>query len=222
MLLVRGFVVAIAGGDHHSFDTKGHHLVEEIADAFGVGAVEESGIGGDTEAAFDRFADCFGGDVVGAFTADGKIVVIFLAVHVDAEGEIFTGGEEVELFFQQQCIGAEIDLFLSGDQALDDFVNLRVHQRLAAGDRNHGGAAFVDGFETLLGGQVLFQHVGGVLDLPATCAGEIAAKEGLEHEHERVLLVAAQALLEHIRGDGPHLGNWYAHKQTFDLYGEPE
>ncbi len=65
------------------------------------------------------------GDVEAAFAADGEIVVILLAVHVDAEGEIFAGLEEVDFFLEQQGVGAEIDVFFPGDEALDDFVDLR-------------------------------------------------------------------------------------------------
>ena len=132
------------------FDAEVHHLVEEGADALGVGAVEEGGVGGDAEAALDGFADAFDGDVVAAFAADGEVVVLLLAVHVDAEGEVLAGREQVELFLEQQGVGAEVDVLFAGDQAFDDLLDLRVQQRLAAGDGDHRRAAFVDGVEALL------------------------------------------------------------------------
>ena len=57
-----------------------------------------------------------------------------------------------------------------------------------------GRAAFVDGLEALLGRQVLLQDVGGVLDLAAAGAGEIAAEERLEHQHERISLAPGELL----------------------------
>ena len=50
VFLVGGFVVGVAGGKHHALDAEVHHLVEERPDAFGIGAIEEGGVGGDAEA----------------------------------------------------------------------------------------------------------------------------------------------------------------------------
>jgi len=137
--------------------------------------------------------------------------MFLLAVHVDAEGEIFARLEEIDLFFEQQRVGAELDVFFSGDEAGDDLVDLRMQQRLAAGDADHGGFAFLDGFEALLGCQVFLENVGGVLDFSAAGAGEIAAEEWLEHEDERISLSAGEFLPQHVACDGPHLGDWNSH-----------
>ena len=83
--LVGGFVVGVAGGDHHAFDAEVHHFIEEGADTGGVGAVEEGGVGGDAEAAFDGFLDAVDSHIISAIAADGEIVVVFLAVHVDTK-----------------------------------------------------------------------------------------------------------------------------------------
>ena len=205
MLLVGSLVVGVAGGEHHAFDAEVHHFVEEGADGFWIGAVEERGVGGDAEAALQGFFDGVDGDVVSAFAADGEVVLFALAVHVDAEGQVLAGLEEMDLLLQQQRVGAEIDVFLACDQALDDFVDLRVHERFAAGDGDHGGAAFVDRAEAFFGGEVFLQDVGGILDLAASGAGEVAAEQGLEHEHERVLLAACELLPQDVGRDRPHL-----------------
>ena len=205
MLLVGGLVVGVAGREHHALDAQVHHFVEEGADGFRVGAVEQRGVGGDAEAAVEGFFDAVDGDVVSAFAADGEVVLFALAVEVNGEGQILAGLEEVDLFFQQQRVGAEINVFLAGDQAFDDLVDLRMHERFAAGDGDHGGAAFVDGAETLFRAQILLQDVGGVLDLAASGAGQVAAEQRLEHEHERVLLASGELLAEDVAGDRPHL-----------------
>ena len=154
-----------------------HHLVEKRADALGVDAVEEGGVGGDAEAALHRFPDASTRDLVAAFLADREIVMLLLAIHVDGEGEVLAGREEVQLFFQQQRVGAEVDVLLARHQAFDDLVDLRVHQRLAAGDGDHGCAAFFDGVEALFGRQFILEDVGRVLDLAAAGAGQIAAEQ---------------------------------------------
>ena len=87
--------------------------------------------------------------------------MFLLAVHVDAEGQIFRRLKLIDLFLQQQGVGAEVDVFLAGDESFDDFLDLRVQQRLAAGDADHRGAAFIDGFEALFRGQLFFENVAG-------------------------------------------------------------
>ena len=134
-----------------------------------------------------------------------------LAVEVNRERQILAGMEEMNFFFQQQGVGAEVNIFLAGDQAFDDLVDLRVHERFAAGDGDHGGAAFVHGAEAFFGRKIFLKNVGGVLDFAASGAGEVTAEERLEHEHERVLLASGELLAEDVGGNRPHLRHWYWH-----------
>ena len=137
VLLVGRLVVGIAGREHHAFDAQVHHFVEESAHAVGVGAIEERGVGGDAESALHGLANAFDRDVISAFAADRKIVVLALAIQMDGERQILAGLEQVKLFLQQQRVGAEVDVFLARDQAFHDLGDLRMHQRLAAGDGDH-------------------------------------------------------------------------------------
>ena len=73
-----------------------------------------------------------------------------LAIDVNRERQIFARLEEMEFFFEQQRVGAEIDVFFARDEAFDDFVDLRMHQRFAAGDGNHRRAAFIHRLEAFL------------------------------------------------------------------------
>src|ERR1700739_1695548 len=70
VLLIRCFIVGIAGREHHSFDAKLHHFIKMRADAIGIGAVEERSVGGDAEAGFHSSLNAFDGLIVTAFTAD--------------------------------------------------------------------------------------------------------------------------------------------------------
>ena len=112
------------------------------------------------------------------------------------------GCEEVELLLEQQRVGAEVDVLLARDEPCDDLVDLGMQQRLAAGDAHHRRAALVHGAQALLDRELLLQHVRRVLDLAAAGAGEVAAVERLEHQHERVARVAAQLLAQHVAGHG--------------------
>ena len=205
VLLVGRLVVGISGGDHHALDPDVHHLVEEVAHAVGICAIEQGRVGGHAEAGLDGFADPVESDVESAFAANGKIVMLFLAVHVDGKAQIFAGLEQVQLFLEQQRVGAEVNVFLAGDQAFNNLVNLGMHERFAAGDRDHRGAAFVHRLETFFRSEVFFQDVGGVLDLSASGARQIAAEQRLEHEHERVALASGQLLPQDVGCHRPHL-----------------
>ena len=48
------------------------------------------------------------------------------------------------------------------------------------------------------GGEVLLEDVGGVLDLAASGAGQVAAEERLQHQHQRILLASGKLLPQHV------------------------
>jgi hypothetical protein len=157
------------------------------------------------EAALDRLAYSFYCLVVTTLAANGKIVVLALAIEMDREGEVLARLEEADLFLEQQSVGAEIDVFLPRHQALNNLANLRVHQRFAAGNGDHRRTALVDCPEALLGRELLLEDMCGILNFAAACASQIAAEQRFQHKHERIAFFPAQALLEHVAGHGPHL-----------------
>ena len=205
MLLVRGFVVGIAGGKHHALDANLHHFVEEGAHALGIGAVKKRGVGGYAEATLQRFFDSVERQIITAFAAHGKVVMLFLPIHVNGKRQVLARLEKMEFFLEQEGIGAEIDVLLARDEAFHNLVNFGVHQRLAAGDGYHWRAALFHGFEAFFGRQFLLQDVSRILNLSTARASEIAPEQRLEHEHERVALTSLQLLLHDVRRDGPHL-----------------
>ena len=207
MFLIGGFLVAVAWGKHHALDVQFHHGIKEFADASGIGAFEEGGIGGDTEAASDRFFDGFEGDLVGSIAADGGVVFRFETIHMNAEGEVFGGFKEIELPLEEECVGAKINVLFAGNEAFDDRIDLGMDQRFAARDGDHGGAALVGGVPALLGGEAFIKDVIGVLDFTATCARKIAAEEGLEHKDKRIPFDPTQLLPEDVGGNCPSVAN---------------
>src|ERR1700693_4229637 len=111
----------------------------------------------------------------------------------------------MDFFFQQQRVGAEINVFLARDQTFNNLGDLGVHERFAAGDGDHGGSAFIDGAEALFWRKIFLQDVGGVLDLAASGAGQVAAEQRLEHEHKRVLLAPSELLPQDVGRYSPNL-----------------
>ena len=151
--------------------------------------------------------------VVDAVPAHRLVVVLAEPVHVHAEGQVLRGREQVELFLEEDGIRAEIDVLLALHQLGHEPVDLGIHQRLAARDAHHRGTALLDGLDALLHGEVLLEHLGGVLDLAAARAGEVAPEERLEHEDERIPLSSSELLLDHVGSDREHLRHRNAHER---------
>ena len=108
----------------------------------------------------------------------------------------------MQLLFQKQRVGAQRDEFLARDDALDDLADLLVDQRLAAGNGDHRRAALVDRVEAFLHRQALVQDRVGIIDLAAADAGEIAAEQRFQHQHQRIALASGQPLPQHVSADG--------------------
>ncbi len=201
--LVRGALIGVAGRGHDAIDAERHGVVEEFRGALGVGAVEQGAVDGKAEAARLGGLDGFHGAIEHALLVHRRVVRFAVAVEVDVPAEIGVGFVLVELLFEQQGVGAEIDELLPLQDAAHDLRQLLVQQGLAAGDGDDRGAAFVDGVECVLDRQALVQDLVRVVDLAAAGAGQVAAEQRLEHQHQRVSLTAGQMLPDHIGAD-PH------------------
>ena len=86
--MIGGLVVGIARADHHAFNTKFHHLVKESAHRSRIGGLKERGVGSDAEThlhcqtnSFQRLLEC-------SLATYRKVMVLFLAVHVNTETQI--------------------------------------------------------------------------------------------------------------------------------------
>jgi hypothetical protein len=74
----------------------------------------------------------------------------------------------------------------------DDLRHVLVDQRFATGQRDHGGAAFIDGAQRVLDAHAGFEDVFGLIDLPAAGAGQVALEQRFQHQNQRIALHAAQ------------------------------
>src|SRR5690606_33818118 len=210
-VLPRRVVVAVARRDHHAFDAEAHHVVEEIGDVVRILAGVQRAVHRHAEAALAREldrADCL---VERAFAANRCIVALAVAVEMDRPREIRRRLVLVDLFLEQQRVRAEIDEFLPRDDASNDLGHLLVDQRLAARDRDDGRAALVDRAKRILDAHALFQNIRRIIDFSAAGASEIALEERLEHQHERIALIALELLLEDVARYPVLLYEWNAH-----------
>ena len=99
------------------------------------------------------------GLVEDAFLADRLVVALAQTVDVHDPGEVAVRGELVQVLGQQHRVRAQQHHALVGDQRVDDLLDLRVHQRLAAGDRDDGRAAFAHRLDRLLDRHPLLEQM---------------------------------------------------------------
>lgn len=117
---------------------------------------EDGGVGVDLKS--PRFGGFDGADgfVEDACPIDAFVVPVPHSIEMDHEGEVGGWREFVEAFFEEEAVGAEVDVFFAIDQSLDDFADLGMEEGFATGDGDDGGTAFIDGFEAVFGAEVLF------------------------------------------------------------------
>jgi hypothetical protein len=201
VLLVGRALVGVARRDGDALDPQVGDEVEERRGARGLGVVEQGAGHVDPEAGrFDR-SDRLDRALEHALLVDRPVVLLFQPVEMDRKGQVGVGFEEMQLLFEQQRVGAEVDEALARDQRGDDLADLFVQQGLAARDRDHRRAALLDRVDAVRDREPLVQDLVRIVDLAAAGAGEVAAEQGLEHEHQRIARAPPEALLEDISAD---------------------
>jgi len=83
----------------------------------------------------------------------------------------------MQLFLEQKGIGAEIDVFLPRDEALDDLIDCGCIRGSPPGMETIGVPPFVTALNTLPGSN-LFQDVRGVLILPQPAQARLQRNSG--------------------------------------------
>jgi hypothetical protein len=137
------------------------------------------------------------------------------SVEVDGEEEIRRRLEQMQLLLEQKRVRAERDELLLGDQAFHDLADLTVDQRLAAGNGYHRRTALVGGVEALLDRQTAVEDRIGIVNLAAANASEVATKQRLQHEHERVAFSPQEFLLEDVGANAHFLEKRDSHSVCF-------
>src|SRR3974377_182121 len=111
----------------------------------------------------------------------------------------------MQLLFEQQRVRAQRDELLPGDQAFDDLANLAVNERLAARNGDHGRATLIGSLEAFLDREASIENRIGIVDFPATRAGEVAAEQRLQHQNQRIAPAPQKLLLEDIGANAQFL-----------------
>src|SRR6202051_1015658 len=174
-------------------------------------AVEDRGIDVDREPLGLGGLDGRNGAIEHALLRDGLVVMVFQTVEMHREEQIGRRFEQVELLLQEQRIGAQGHELLARDQAAHDLADLLVDQRLAAGNSHHRRAAFVGSIPAFLRRHAAIEDRVGIVDLAAADACEVAAKQRLKHQHQRITFPAEQLLFHQIAADTHFLEERYCH-----------
>jgi hypothetical protein len=182
----------------------------------GIDRVVQRAVDRDAKALGQRGLHRSHGNLVGPFPANGQVVFFLLAVQMHREGKILGRIEQVQRFFQLERVGTQVNVFAALHEARHDLADLRVEQRLSAGDGHHRCPAFLGSSEALLRRQMPPQRFHRMLDFATTETRQVTAKQRLEHQHQWVTLDPAHALAKHVAGDGEHLRKWYRHYQYLD------
>ena len=138
---------------------------------------------------------------------------MFLAwtVEVHRKRQIGGGLEPRQHLLKLERVGAEVEVFSPGHDPRHDFLNLRMEQRFTAGNGDHRGTALIHRAEALLWREVRAENLGWVLNLAASSAGKVAAKEWFQHQHQWIPVVAPHSLRQHMPHNGDHLSDWHTH-----------
>src|SRR5262249_7055829 len=62
---------------------------------------------------------------------------------------------------------------------------------------------------------MFFEERCRILDLPAACTRQVAAKQRFQHEYEWIALAPCEPLFQHVAGNREHLGDWNAHMTSW-------
>jgi hypothetical protein len=131
--------------------------------------------------------------------------------------QIGRGLKQVQLLLQKQRIRTERDEFLLGYKPFDDLSDFPVDQRLTTRNCHHRGTALINRVEAFLDGETTIENRLRVVDLAATEARQVAAKQRLEHEDQRIALTPQQFLLEDVRADFHFLAKGNVHCLRFPV-----
>src|SRR5271166_1731018 len=157
MRLVGRALVSVARRYRHAHpEPRGE--VEERGDVFRGVAVEDGHVDVDLEPRIPRLPDRGDREVEDAGLAYRPVMNLLETVKMHREEEIGRRLEQVQLFLEQQRVGAKRDKFLALDDTVDDRADLPMDEGLASGNGDDGSATFVDGVETFLNRKPLVER----------------------------------------------------------------
>src|SRR5262249_6611019 len=114
--------------------------------------------------------------IIDSVTADGQIVLLFEAIHVNTECQVLGRFVFIQLSLQENRIRTEVDIALLRNQSFDNLRHFWMNERLATRNTDDRRTALLSCSPTLLRRQPLVQHMVGVLNLAAAGTRQITAE----------------------------------------------
>ena len=149
MLLVGRTLVGVAGRNRDA-DFQFFRQIEEGCNIFRRMAIEDRRVDVDGESLGLRLLDRRDRNVENAAERHRLVVVLLQSIQMHGEEKIRRWLEQVKLLLEQKRVCAQRDKFLARHDTFHDLADIAVDQRLAAWNRNHGRAAFIDRVQALL------------------------------------------------------------------------
>ena len=140
-IVVRHFLVLKSRGDHDSLDAHLMQHGEQAVVLLGPVAAEDRRVRAHSITGLAELLDRFDSDVIDALALDSDIVRLSKPVQMDNEGKIRGRSNDLQRLLVKQSIRTEVHEPFLCDGCRHDLADLRVHQRLAPGDRDDGGVA---------------------------------------------------------------------------------
>ncbi len=204
-VLVVGVLIVEPGGHGHGLHPQRGEVIEKFCRITGCLPLEKRGIGGDPETGGHQLSDRGRCPGKGTLVADSGVVPFGQAVEVDIEGQVGTGLKTLQLALDEQAVGAEVDKPFLPDELADNGVDLRMEQRLSAGNGHHRRAALPGRAHALVHGEHLLHDLARLVDLAASLAVEVAEKKGLEHQDQGEFFRSPEQPADDIRTDASFL-----------------
>src|SRR6185312_3871481 len=134
VILIGRLFVRITRREHHPVDAERRCEIEKLLNFGAFGVVEDRRVRRDAETTGLGRLDRLDRDVERPGTIDRAIVDVADAVEMDAERQVRRRRELIEALLEPKRVGAEVDELLALDDLRDDLFDLRMQQRLAAGN----------------------------------------------------------------------------------------
>src|ERR1039457_2202491 len=190
-------------------------ILEQLFDLAHVRLFIDGGVGAYLEArglgrleALDGFAEY-------AFAFDAKVVGLLHAVQVHIEVEAPVRLEFLQTLLDEHAVGAEIDVPVALQDARRQIADRRIHHGLAAANRDHRRAAFIDRQKALLERHPLGDGGFVLANAPAARARQVAGVQRLEHQHDRKTLADHGMRLALLTGLGRQNTERVGRRRTF-------
>jgi hypothetical protein len=112
---------------------------------------------------------------------------------------------------EKKPIGTKVDKLLLIDEGGGDPWHLFVHEWLASRDGYDGRTTFLGCRKAFFGAETSVENFFWIVDLSTSGTAQVAAKQGLKHQHQRIPFSSVNLLVDDITCERKLLNERYPH-----------